>query len=92
MNGYCDHKDCGVPSDVHPVLLIFPPLLSEVPARGRIFREYCRPHGQALTVEHFVTEDGWKRICGNFKTLGKITPDRSRLQLIWEPVMHAERN
>lgn len=93
MNGYCDQKDCPTPSDVRPVLLLFaPPPHEGPPVRARIVREYCRAHGQALTVELFMTEENWQCVLRAFKNHGRLAPDRSRLQLVLEPVVHAERN
>lgn len=92
MNGYCDKKECRELADVRPVLLIFPPWPSDCPARGMVGMEFCRPHGEALTVEDLVTDEGWEKILCGFDRLGRIAPERSRTQVVLEPVMHAERN
>lgn len=92
MNGACDFKGCTAPSDVRPVLLIFSPLPGTCPARGVIGREYCFDCGRRLTVSDFVTDEGWASLVRGFVSIGKMTPDRRRLQLLMEPLMHAERN
>lgn len=92
MNGACHTKGCAAPSDVRPVLLIFSSLPGTCPAKGVIGREYCAACARRLTVEDFVSDEGWAQITSGFTRLGKITPDRSRLQLTMEPLMHAERN
>lgn len=92
MNGFCDHKDCKALSDVRPVLLIFAPAPHDCPARGAIFKEYCATHGNQLTADYFVPDENWERICREFRAIGRMQPDRSRLRLVLEPVMHAERN
>lgn len=92
MNGSCDHTGCAAPSDVRPVLLIFSPLPGTCPARGVIGREYCAACARLLTVDDFVTDEGWTQIAQRFASIGKMQPDRARLQLILEPLIHAERN
>ena len=92
MNGRCDIKGCAAPSDVRPVLLIFSPLPGTCPARGVIGREYCVACARLMTVDDFVNDESWASLVRGFASIGKMTPDRSRLQLLMEPLMHAERN
>lgn len=92
MNGRCDHRTCSAPSDVRPVLLIFSPLPGTCPARGVIGKEYCRACARLLTVDDFVTDAGWAQLAQGFTSIGRMQPDRSRLQLLMEPLIHAERN
>lgn len=92
MNGVCDHKGCRAASEMRPVLMIFSPLPNTCPARGVIGREYCAACATDLTVADFVTDEGWARLVAGFQSIGKMTPDRRRLQLVMEPLIHAERN
>lgn len=79
-------------ADVQPVLLIYPPWPSDCPARGVLFAEFCHAHSKERTVDYFVTDESWQRIVDGLSRAGKVEPDRSRLQLKWEPLIHAERN
>lgn len=92
MNGSCDRIGCAAPSDVRPVLLIFSPVPGTCPAKGVITREYCAACARLLTVDDFVNEDGWASLVRGFVSIVKVAPDRSRLRLLMEPLMHAERN
>lgn len=92
MNGRCDIKGCAAPSDVRPVLLIFSPLPGTYPAQGMIGREYCAACARLLTVDDFLTDEGWAKIVDGFVRFGKMRPARSRTQLRMEPLIHAERN
>lgn len=92
MNGTCDHKGCRAASDVRPVLLLFSPIPNTCPAKGVISREYCTVCARLLTVDEFVTDEGWASLSASFTRMGKMAPDRSRVQLRMEPLIHAERN
>lgn len=92
MNGVCDHQGCRAASDVRPVLLIFSPLPDTCPAKGVIDKEYCAACARLLTVDDVMTDENWGRIVTVFAQLEKMRPDRSRLQLLMEPLIHAERN
>ena len=92
MNGICDYKGCGTRSAVRPILLFFAPWPSDCPARGVLGREYCAEHGGALQVDQFITDESWPRICDGFDRQGKERPERERVTLELEPVLHAEDN
>jgi len=92
MNGICDQKGCAVRSMVRPILFFFPPFPSDCPARGVLGREYCGEHGTALRVDQFITDESWPKICDGFDRQGKVRPERARVTLELEPVLHAEDN
>lgn len=92
MNGSCDRTGCRATSDVRPVLLIFSPVPGTCPAKGVIGREYCAACARLLTVDDFVSDEGWASLVRGFVSIGKVSPARSRLQLLMEPLMYAERN
>ncbi len=92
MNGACDRTGCRATSDMRPVLLIFSPVPGTCPAKGVIGREYCAACARLLMVDDVMTDENWGRIVTVFAQLDKMRPARSRLQLLMEPLMHAERN
>lgn len=92
MNGSCDRTGCRAVSDVRPVLLSFSPVPGTCPAKGVIGREYCAACARLLTVEDVMTDENWGRIVTVFAQIDKMPPDRSRLRLVMEPLIHAERN
>jgi|CXWL01.1.fsa_nt_gi hypothetical protein len=92
MNGFCDNKGCKDRSTVRPILLFFAPWPSDCPARGMLGREYCSEHGTALRVDEFITDESWPKICDGFDCQGKVRPERARVTLELEPVLHVEEN
>lgn len=92
MNGFCDQKGCEARSTVRPILLFFAPWPNDCPAKGVLGREYCADHGRALCVDQFITDEGWLQLCAGFDRVGKVRPERARVALELEPVLHVEDN
>lgn len=92
MNGICDHKGCDERSAVRPILLFFAPGPRTCPAVGVLGKEFCGEHGTALRVDQFITDESWPKICDGFDRQGKVRPERTRVALELEPVLHAEDN
>jgi hypothetical protein len=87
----CARADC-------PNLAVYLPILElraalEGPAaQMSVGLGMCPSHKDTLTVDDFVSEEGWQRLTDTFASLGKQPPERVFTTLRWDAIGAGRRN
>ena len=87
----CQRVDCERTAAVFPVLLLYAPS-GGAPALAEI-RELttCGHCAHKLSVENFVTDDGWAKLRAAFRRTSCVEPDRAQTRLRWQHIRESAR-
>jgi hypothetical protein len=86
----CDVKECSNPASWVPVLLLRPKWWKGKPARGTLAIHVCDTCKPKIKVEDCLSDEGWNKILGDFRKLGRADPHRSSTALEFVRPDHPE--
>lgn len=44
---------------------------------------FCDHHMSVMTIDNFMTDEGWERICAAIRGVGRAVPRRELTTLVW---------
>ena len=80
----CEHKGCEKTAKFNPVIKVWAIGYNKgqhKPARAVISLAICADHMEKLTVDDFITDDGWNNLFSGFIQHNKAMPDRASAEL-----------
>lgn len=83
----CSKAGCGKPATKLPVMTftaVVAPLGQR--AEGHLDLPVCDEHA-SIDPKAYITDEGWRAICGKMAHAGKARPDRSSVRIHFKPLL-----
>lgn len=82
----CNRAGCQAPATDQVGMAIWAPLKRGKPAIATMDLFVCMSHREAITIDDVVTDEGWNILAAAFEATGHVRPDRSLLELHFQPL------